>query len=70
MCHKSMVPGVVNLKSAEVQLFAIVLAITVYAVHHVLLVAAFPRDALFLCDDQDLTYFLVTNPNPSDCVTC
>lgn len=42
-------PGVVNLKSAEVQLFAIILAITVYAVHHVLLVVTFPGDgALFM----------------------
>lgn len=60
MCHKSTVPGVVNLKSAEVQLFAIILAITVYAVHHVLLVVAFPGDVLFLCDDQESYFFLQT----------
>lgn len=37
MYHKFMMPGVVNLKSAEVQIFAIILSIKVYTVHHVLL---------------------------------
>lgn len=33
LCHKCTMPGFVNLKSAEVQIFAIILAIKVYTVY-------------------------------------